>query len=170
LRKFWVKPRNMIKWMGQKNFFQFHNVPCKKGGLKNSGWKDSRMMPLPRLLNKNTSADLSGCRFVLVPKCLTQVPIFPGAEVSSIRTYRKSYFHQVLNSLLRYSLRSKYIHIGTKVSLRILIYKIIWLRYEVIKPNAFSFTSKQIKWGFLSFYLSLIRTASLRVLFYSCHS
>jgi hypothetical protein len=32
---------------------------CKKGGVKNSGWKDSRMMPLPRLLLKNTSADLS---------------------------------------------------------------------------------------------------------------
>ena len=73
---------------------------CKKGGLKNSGWKDSRMMPLPRLLQKNTSADLSfwgadlsnwgaelsGCRFVLVPKCLTQVPKCPGADLSWCRS------------------------------------------------------------------------------------
>jgi hypothetical protein len=69
---------------------------CKKGGLKNSGWKDSRMMPLLRLLKKNTSADLSfwgadlsnwgaelswyrnvshRCQSVLVPIC-------GGAEVS----------------------------------------------------------------------------------------
>jgi hypothetical protein len=32
----------------------------------------------------NWGAELSGSRFVLVPKCLTQVPICPGAEVSRI--------------------------------------------------------------------------------------
>ena len=32
----------------------------------------------------NWDAELSECRFVLVPKCLTQVPICPCAEVSRI--------------------------------------------------------------------------------------
>ena len=37
-----------------------------------------------KIKEKNTSAELSGCRTVLVPKCLTQIPNCPGVEVSSI--------------------------------------------------------------------------------------
>ena len=37
-----------------------------------------------KIKEKNTSAELSWCRIVRVPKCLTQVPKCPGAEVSSI--------------------------------------------------------------------------------------
>jgi hypothetical protein len=46
-----------------------------------------------KIKEKNTSADLSnsgaelsGCRFVLVPKCLTQVSKCPGADL--LTTYR----------------------------------------------------------------------------------
>ena len=39
-----------------------------------------------KIKEKNTSAELSGCRTVLVPKCLTQVPKCPGAELSRCRS------------------------------------------------------------------------------------
>ena len=38
-----------------------------------------------KIKEKNTSAELSGCRTVLVSKCLTQVPNCPGAELSWCR-------------------------------------------------------------------------------------
>ena len=39
-----------------------------------------------KIKEKNTSAELYGCRTVLVPKCLTQVPNCPGAELSWFRS------------------------------------------------------------------------------------
>ena len=57
-------------------------VKSRKQISKHQNQESKNRSFVRKIKEKNTSAELSGCRTVLVPKCLTQVPNCPGAELS----------------------------------------------------------------------------------------
>ena len=80
-------------------------------------------------------------------------------------TYRKSYFHQVLKCLVLYSLRSKNIHVGTKITFKNSNIQNYLAELWGYKTIAFSFTSQQIRLSLILFIFNL--DSLLRALFYS---
>ena len=63
----------------------------------------------------HTGSELSGYRTVLVPKCFTQVPNCPGAEVSSIHFPYVQYNYDAGMSLQWYEFTVVRVYIGTSL-------------------------------------------------------